>query len=197
MKKLLFLVFLSISSFAQNNDVESSKNFQNKLNKQFADSLASPLKEEDRKVFKGLDFFDIDEKYIVKAKFKKSKKEKSFKMKTTTDREPIYKKYGELTFFIDGKELVLSVYQNLDLIKKPGFKDHLFLPFTDLTCGDESYLGGRYLDMKIPKSKWISIDFNKAYNPYCVYNYNYSCPIVPSENHLDIEIKAGVKKFHD
>lgn len=100
MKKLLFLVFLSISSFAQDNDVESSKDFQNKLNKQFADSLSSPLKEEDRKVFEGLDFFDIDEKYIVKAKFKKSKKEQSFKMKTTTDREPIYKKYGELTFVI-------------------------------------------------------------------------------------------------
>lgn len=197
MKKILFLVFLSISSFAQDNDVESSKDFQDKLNKKFSDSLTSPLKEEDRKVFEGLDFFDIDEKYIVKAKFKKSKKEQSFKMKTTTDREPIYKKYGELFFMIDSKELVLSVYQNLDLIKKPGFKDYLFLPFTDLTCGDESYLGGRYLDMKKPKSKWITIDFNKAYNPYCVYNYNYSCPIVPSENHLDIEIKAGVKKFHD
>lgn len=89
------------------------------------------------------------------------------------------------------------MYQNLDLIKKPGFKDYLFLPFTDMTCGDESYLGGRYIDMKMPTSKWITIDFNKAYNPYCVYNDNYSCPIVPSENHLDIEIKAGVKKFHD
>ena len=197
MKKIIFLLFISCATFAQKSDVESSETFQENLNKKYADSLSSPLKEEDRMNFKGLDFFTIDAKYSVKATFKKSKKEKSFKMKTTTDREPIYKKYGELSFIIDGKEMVLNVYQNLDLMKKPGFNDYLFLPFTDLTCGNESYLGGRYIDMKIPKEKKVLIDFNKAYNPYCAYNYNYSCPIVPSENDLDVEIKAGVKKFHD
>jgi uncharacterized protein (DUF1684 family) len=73
----------------------------------------------------------------------------------------------------------------------------LFLPFLDTTNGIETYGGGRFLDMRIPKSKEVIIDFNKAYNPYCAYNYNYSCPIVPLENNLSIKVKAGVKKFHD
>ena len=51
--------------------------------------------------------------------------------------------------------------------------------------------------MKIPKANKVTIDFNKAYNPYCAYNHEYSCPIVPLENDLNIEINAGVKKFHD
>ena len=71
--------------------------------------------------------------------------------------------------------------------------DHLFLPFTDNTNGVETYGGGRYIDLKIPAGNTINIDFNKAYNPYCAYSDKYSCPIPPPENHLDIEIKAGIK----
>ena len=196
MKKLLIFLFYSAMAFAQK-DLASAEKFQSELNKSYADSLKSPLMKDDLKQFKGLDFYPIDEKYIVEAIFIRTKKEKSFKMKTTTSRTPIYKKYGELHFSIDGKELKLNVYQNVDLKKKPGYDDYLFLPFSDLTCGKDSYIGGRYIDMRIPKSGKVTIDFNQAYNPYCAYNYEYSCPIVPLENDLDIEINAGVKKFHD
>jgi uncharacterized protein (DUF1684 family) len=175
----------------------ASKKFQTELNQSYADSLKSPLTKEDLNHFKGLDFFPIDEKYIVEATFVRTKKEKPFGMKTTTSRTPLYKKYGELHFSIDGKEFKLNVYQNVDLNKKSGYDDYLFLPFSDLTCGKESYIGGRYVDMRIQKGTLWTIDFNKAYNPYCAYNYEYSCPIVPLENDLDIEILAGVKKFHD
>jgi len=144
-----------------------------------------------------LDFFEIKNKFIVEAVFIRTKKEKTFQMKTSTDRTPLYKKYGELHFKIDGKKMNLNVYQNIDLIKLQDYKDYLFLPFSDLTNGKESYIGGRYIDMRIPKDHKVIIDFNKSYNPYCAYNYKYSCPIVPLENDLDIEIKAGVKKFHD
>ncbi|HMK06529.1 MAG TPA: DUF1684 domain-containing protein, partial [Flavobacterium sp.] len=64
-------------------------------------------------------------------------------------------------------------------------------------CGKETYIGGRYIDMRFPKGDTVLIDFNTAYNPYCAYNHKYSCPIVPLENDLKIEILAGVKKFHD
>lgn len=194
-KILLFLLF---SSFAlAQNDLVLAKKFQLELNNSYADSLKSPLTKEDFKHFKGLDFFSINEKYIVQATFIRTKKEKPFGMKTTTSRTPLYVKYGELHFLIDEKDFKLNVYQNKDLIKKPGYADYLFLPFSDLTCGNESYIGGRYVDMRIQKGKIWTIDFNKAYNPYCAYNYKYSCPIVPLENDLDIEILAGVKKFHD
>lgn len=196
MKKILVLLFCTSLAFAQK-DLSSAEKFQTELNKSYADSLKSPLMKEDLKQFKGLDFFSINEKYIVEATFIRTKKEKPFGMKTTTSRTPLYKKYGELHFEIDGKALKLNVYQNVDLNKKPGYEDYLFLPFSDLTCGKESYIGGRYVDMRIQKGKTWTIDFNKAYNPYCAYNYEYSCPIVPLENDLDIEILAGVKKFHD
>ena len=196
MKKLLILLFFSVFAFAQKN-LSSAEKFQAELNQSFADSLKSPLTKEDFKSFKGLDFFPLNEKYIVEATFIRTKKEKAFGMKTTTSRTPLYVKYGELHFTIDGKNLKLNVYKNLDLSKKSGYEDYLFLPFSDLTCGKESYIGGRYIDMRIPKTKTVTIDFNKAYNPYCAYNHKYSCPIVPLENDLAIEILAGVKKFHD
>jgi hypothetical protein len=196
MKYILLFLFCSTFVFAQK-DLLASKKFQTELNQSYADSLKSPLTKEDLNHFKGLNFFPINEKYIVEATFVRTKKEKPFGMKTTTSRTPLYKKYGELRFSIEGKEFKLNVYQNVDLIKKPGYDDYLFLPFSDLTCGKESYIGGRYVDMRIQKGTLWTIDFNKAYNPYCAYNYEYSCPIVPLENDLDIEILAGVKKFHD
>ena len=196
MKKIILFLFCSSIIFAQK-DVAAAEKFQAELNKSYADSLKSPLLKDDLKQFKGLDFYPIDEKFMVEAVFIRTKREKSFKMKTTTSRTPMYKKYGELHFSIDGKALKLNVFQNIELSKKPGFNDYLFLPFSDLTCGKDSYIGGRYIDMRIPKSGKITIDFNQAYNPYCAYNYEYSCPIVPLENDLDIEINAGVKKFHD
>ena len=196
MKKILVLLFCSAMVFAQK-DVSDAVKFQTDLNESFADSLKSPLMKEDLSQFEGLDFYPISEKFIVEAKFIRTKNEKAFQMKTTTARTPIYKKYGELHFKIDGKELKLNVYQNIELNKKPGFDDYLFLPFSDATCGNETYIGGRYVDLKIQKKKKWIIDFNKAYNPYCAYNYEYSCPIVPLENDLAIEINAGVKKFHD
>ena len=191
-----FLVLFSAFIFAQKPSLSAEK-FQENLNSSFADSLKTPLTAEDFKNFKGLDFFPIQEKYIVKAQFIRTKKEKKFGMKTTTDRLPQYKKYGQLHFEIDAIPFQLNVYQNLDLIKKEGYENYLFLPFYDENSGKETYIGGRYLDLQIQEGKEWIIDFNKAYNPYCAYNYKYSCPIVPQENELKIAINAGVKKFHD
>jgi uncharacterized protein len=200
MKKALLIVMILTAYFvtAQENELkQTSKEFQEELNRDYADSTKSPLTESDLKVFKELEFFPINEKFIVKAKFTRTKKAKVFKMKTSTSRTPEYKKYGELHFTIDDKEYQLNVYQSVDLSKKEEYKDYLFLPFSDLTNGKESYIGGRYIDMKIQGSKVWEIDFNKAYNPYCAYNHKYSCPIVPLENDLEVAILAGVKKFHD
>lgn len=193
-----FFLLLSVGNFAQQKwSIAKVEAFQKELNRDYSDPKSSPLTKEDIATFKALDFFPPNEKFAVQAQIKKTPDEKVFKMKTSTSRLPEYKKYGELSFSIDGKAFVLNVYQNQDLIKKEGFEDYLFLPFSDLTCGKETYIGGRYIDMKIPESDTILIDFNTAYNPYCAYNYKYSCPLVPLENDLNIAIEAGVKKFHD
>ncbi len=197
MYKIIIALLVSFYTFAQENEVKLAQEFQEHLNEEFKDSVSSPLEKEDLAHFTSLDFYPISEKFIVKATFVKARKQKSFKMKTSTSRTPMYSKYGELHFELEGKQMVLNVYQNIELSKKPGFKDYLFLPFLDLTNGETTYPGGRYLDMRIPKSNTVIINFNKAYNPYCAYNHKYSCPIVPRENDLNIAIEAGVKKFHD
>ncbi|MBP9792712.1 MAG: DUF1684 domain-containing protein [Flavobacterium sp.] len=199
MKKYLvgLLFLMSFVVVAQEKTILTSKEYQDHLNKEYADSISSPLTKEDLAQFKGLDFFSITDKFIVEATFVRIKERKYFEMKTTTARKPKYKVYGKLQFQIEGKSFELFVYQSQDLKKKKGYEDYLFLPFTDYTNGVESYGAGRYLDFRIPKTDKVVIDFNQAYNPYCAYNKKYSCPIVPEENDLKIEIRAGVKKFHD
>jgi uncharacterized protein (DUF1684 family) len=200
MKKIFFIIVVLsfITSKAQEKWTEQSViDFQKNINKEYSDKKESPLTTEDFKVFKSLDFYPISSKYAVIAKFVKANNQAVFKMKTTGTRTPEYVKYGELIFTLDGKEFHLNLYQNIELSKQKGFEDYLFLPFSDLSCGKETYIGGRYIDMKFPKSDQVLIDFNKAYNPYCAYNHKYSCPIVPLDNDLNIEILAGVKSFHD
>lgn len=198
MKSFLSLLFLLVSTilFAQKKfDKEAVIAFQKELNAEYADSVKSPLLKKDLKTFKALDFYPINEKFFVNAKFVRTPDEKPFEMPTSTSRKPMYVKYGEAHFSIDGKKFKLNLYQSLDLKKIEEYKDALFLPFTDLTSGVDSYGGGKYIDLKIPQGNTITIDFNTAYNPYCAYNHKYSCPIPPQENDLAIEIKAGVKKF--
>lgn len=169
--------------------------FRENMNAEFSDPERSPLPDRFRKDFKGLDFFPPDTNYVIEAEFIRTPDAVPFLMPTTTDRKSEEVVYAKVRFELHGKTFELEVYQNPELIKDKGYEDYLFLPFTDLTNGKETYGGGRYLDLRIPKGDHITIDFNKAYNPYCVYNKKYSCPLVPKENHLDIAITAGIKDF--
>jgi len=117
-------------------------------------------------------------------------------MSTTTGRKSEEVVYGIAYFKLNGEDRQLEIYQNQELKLDEDYVDYLFLPFTDLTNGEETYGGGRYIDLRIPKSDEISIDFNRAYNPYCVYNKKYSCPLVPSANHLKTRVLAGIKDFN-
>jgi len=103
--------------------------------------------------------------------------------------------YGIAKFMLNGKEYSLELYQNPELMQEDGYEDYLFLPYTDLTNGRQTYGGGRYLDLRIPEGNSIILDFNRSYNPYCAYNKKYSCPLVPSVNNLATEVLAGVKDF--
>ena len=197
MKNLLFILLfvLALSCNGGKEPIPGETEFQKEMNAEYKDASTSPLKDKDRRDFKGLEFFKVDSSYVVKAKFKRTPEEAPFEMKTTTDRLPVYVKYGVVTFSLKGKEYQLNIYQNQDLKKKEGYVDYLFLPFLDDTNGEESYGGGRYIDLRFPEGDEITIDFNKAYNPYCAYNEKYSCPIVPRENYLETKVEAGVKVF--
>ena len=169
--------------------------YQRQVNNYFKDASVSPLKPKDLKNFQGLDFFEFDSLYVVKAKIEETKESLPFKMKTTTDIPADVRKYADLFFQISDKEFELSVYENLEYEGVEGYENYLFLPFSDETNENETYGGGRYLDLFLNGSDSIIIDFNKAYNPKCVYDENFSCPIVPRKNFLNTRIEAGVKNF--
>lgn len=190
----------SIKGLAQNSQSDARADinkFRSEKNDYFKDPKTSPLKPESISRFTALDYFPIDLNFRVKAKFKKHDVVKLFYMKTTTDRLPKYGRYGELTFELNGNTYILQAYQSQSLIGTEGYESYLFIPFTDLTSGDLSYGGGRYIDIDIPEGNEVILDFNKTYNPYCAYNSKYSCPVPPRENDMNVEILAGVKNPSD
>lgn len=197
-KPLLILVFfLSMQSVLGQSEsavyLAEIRRFQEELNASYRNPEESPLESEDMASFEGLPFFPIQEKYRVEARFVRSPGSKPFKMATSTNRLPIYEKYGEAHFELDGQQVVIPVYQNHGLRETEEYRDYLFLPFQDQTNGDSTYGGGRYVELHIPAGDTIIIDFNKAYNPYCAYNSRYSCPIPPKANRIPLPIPAGVK----
>ncbi|MBO0321946.1 DUF1684 domain-containing protein [Muricauda sp. CAU 1633] len=169
--------------------------FQKEMNESMKDPESSPLPDRHRKDFESLDFFEPDTSYVVKAKFVRTPDAIPFLNPTTTDRKTEEVVYGVAHFTLNGKEHQLEVYQSLGLLDQEEYKDYLFLPFLDDTNGNETYGGGRYIDLSIPEGDTLVIDFNKAYNPYCVYNKKYSCPLVPRQNYLRTNVRAGVKNF--
>ncbi|MGO3181822.1 MAG: DUF1684 domain-containing protein [Aequorivita sp.] len=193
---LLSLLFFSAIITAQNQAlISESQAAQTELNEEYTNPETSILEPEDFKDFEGLEFYPIDLNYRVEAEFVRTPDEKPFLMPTTTERVPEYVKYGEAHFTLEGKDFVVNLFKSVQPYDESGFDDYLFLPFTDLTSGDGSYGGGRYIDQRIPEGDTIVIDFNKAYNPYCAYSPRYSCPIPPKENDILVRIEAGVKDF--
>lgn len=154
------------------------------------DTASGWLNQQEVEEFGGLDYFDFDSTFQVMAKITKDKGRK-FKMPTSTERLPVYKRYGYIDFKIGDSLCRLEVYQSMSYRKKD--KKHLFVPFRDATTRELSYGGGRYLDLTIPEGDSLLVDFNFAYNPYCAYTYNASCPIPPEVNTLSVPILAGEK----
>ena len=196
--RLLLLIFIIFSFSCKEQKRYANNNlsdYQKNVNNFFKDASVSPLQSKDLKNFKGLDFFESDSTYIVSARIQKTPESLPFKMKTSSNTPADFRMYGKLIFNLKNQDLELFVYENLEYIDVEGYENYLFLPFSDQTNGFETYGGGRYIDIYLNENDFTIIDFNKAYNPQCVYNENYSCPIVPRENNLKIRVEAGVKNF--
>ncbi len=191
---LTIFLLLSFVNFAKAQD-ESSRieRFREIRDKSFRKASETPLLNEDFLKFKGLEYFDADTKFAVKARLEKTSDTQIFMMPTTIGTKHKYFKYGILKFDLDGKSHSLNVYQSEWSAKKNG---SLFVPFRDLTNGKETYGAGRYLDIRMPSGIDVILDFNFAYNPNCAYGSDkFSCAIPPKENFLQTEIKAGEKIF--
>lgn len=143
--------------------------------------------------FKGLNYYPADIKYKVTAKLTPIQNKKPVILRTSDNKEQRYLEYAYADFDLDGKNNRLLL---LEIIDMGPFRGKLFLAFGDQTSARETYGAGRYLDIvKVPGSNTITLDFNKAYNPYCAYTEKYSCPFPPAENLLEVSIEAGEKIY--
>lgn len=191
---LIALLFLS--GCTQNKEsLKGESEWQRQKNAVFKDASRSPLKPKDLKSFNGLEFFKVDSTFIIDATLQRTPNSDWFNMKTTDDRLSKERVYGILKFKLKNKDYTLSVYQGEENMQTEGYEDYLFLPFLDDTNGDSTYGGGRYIDLRIPEGDTIQLNFNEAYNPLCVYNEKYSCPLVPRNNYLNLKVTAGMKNF--
>ena len=174
------------------------KTFRDGREKEFRNKDESPLKPEDFAKFKGLNNYPFDKAFRVTATFERTADEKYFEMPTSSGKSKKFVKYGVLTFKIGDKQQRLSVYQTdaETLAKFPEYADLLFVPFKDATNRTDTYGGGRYIDIRAPKGKTVTLDFNLAYNPSCAYGSDrYNCPVPPRENSLEVLITAGEKRY--
>lgn len=144
-------------------------------------------------------FYPADRSFFISCRFELSADTAVVVMKTSGKKIPekYFKRYGKIFFTVHDTALQLTFYQSLPIKLNDPYKDYLFIPFTDVTTGDETYGSGRYIDILTTDiiNNSVTIDLNKAYNPYCAYSDGYNCPIPLRENYLPVAIKAGEKNF--
>jgi hypothetical protein len=143
--------------------------------------------------FKGLAYFPVDSKYRIDARLMEIDPKKAVALPTSDGKQKSYLEYAYAEFELDGIKSKLLILEIMDM---GPYRGTLFLAFADKTSAAETYGAGRYLDVKkVPGATSITLDFNEAYNPYCAYNDNYSCPFPPKENILEVAIRAGEKTY--
>jgi len=159
----------------------------------FAEHWQSPIPPQDRTEFSGLDYYSPSPDLRFEIELHEHKDKKGVRMAYTKGEEQDFVRWGEFRFRIGGEECVLQAY------KSDSEEEQLFVPFRDATSGQETYGAGRYLDLDSARNrtadgKWL-LDFNRAYNPWCVYSEEYTCPFVPPENWLAVPVRAGEKDY--
>jgi uncharacterized protein (DUF1684 family) len=157
----------------------------------FRDHPRSPLLPAQRASFSGLSYFPENGALAVRAALETEgvDLDEEIAMQTTTGDTQVYRRAGLARFLVDGEPAGVTLFRSPSM-------HELFLPFRDATSGRETYGAGRYLEVEPPApGEPVEIDFNYAYNPYCAYNPDWSCPIPPGENWLAVPIRAGERAF--
>ncbi|MFN0203346.1 MAG: DUF1684 domain-containing protein [Bacteroidia bacterium] len=188
-----FVVIILFQFFSMKNPnayQTKMEEFRKQKDAQFQNADDSPLTKEMQADFKGLKYFPIQEHYVAHGKLSPSTTQDTIRLTTSKGEARKYFLIGKLSFELLQTPLSVNAYRAI------GDKNtSLFVPFSDLTSGVSSYGGGRYLDLVYTNNDDVEMDFNQAYNPYCVFNATYSCPLPPAENRLNVEIMAGEMNY--
>lgn len=146
----------------------------------------SPLTPEQKRHFKGLNYFPESPDLELEVEVEEFPEKRSIQMQTSTGDVQSYQRHGRFKFEVEGQQAWLTLYSG-----EHGF----FLPFADSLAGQETYGAGRYLEPEPQGGARFSVNFNLAYNPFCAYNPNWSCPLTPFENRVNVPIRAGEMVF--
>ena len=136
--------------------------------------------------FLPLAYFPVDPDYHVVAGLKPATEQTTLMMPTSSGQLRRMIRLGTLEFTLKGQQMTLSAFTEGDVSR-------LFVPFSDLTSGTETYAAGRFIDLSRTGTNLYELDFNRAYTPYCYYNATFECPYPPPENRLKVPIHAGEK----
>ena len=167
--------------------MQTLKTFRAEKDDFYARHPQSPLTPAQKRGFNGLNYFPENTALRLEVDVETSSASESIQIQTTGGQPQSYQRFGRFKFVVDGQPAELIIYKN---------ENGYFLPFVDSLAGKETYPAGRYLEPeKLPSGKFL-VDFNLAYNPYCAYNEQWSCPITPAENRLKVAIRAGEKIFN-
>jgi uncharacterized protein (DUF1684 family) len=143
--------------------------------------------------FEGLKYFPPDLRYRIQANLSHISTREVFTLTTNDGQSQSYLTYAWADFDLDNLHHRLLI---LEVMESGSERGSLFLAFADETSTNETYGAGRYLDIKkVPGAGTIVLDFNNAYNPYCAYSENFTCPFPPKENVLKLAIRAGEKVY--
>ena len=140
-----------------------------------------------RLAFKGLHWFPIDESYKITARLEATPEPKELMVPNVLGGFFKMKSPGILRFTFKGKECSLQPVGEED--------GSLFIIFRDGSNLNETYKAGRFLHADKPVNGEAVLDFNKAENPPCAFTSFATCPLPPPQNSLDVEIKAGEKRY--
>jgi uncharacterized protein len=189
------LLIAGCSSQAEPDYSRTIQSARTEKDRAFKETRESPLKPEQRAGFKGLDYFVPDESYRIAAALRVAAENEQVvsTMPTSTGKVRQMRRVGSLEFNLKGQPLSLIAF--LEDSESGRSSRRLFVPFSDLTSGTETYPAGRYLDLDATPTGLYDLDFNKAYNPYCAYNETYDCPFPPRENRLTVAVRAGEKNY--
>ncbi|MGE5354149.1 MAG: DUF1684 domain-containing protein [Acidobacteriota bacterium] len=171
------------------------ENMRQKKDNEMQNDPQSPFNFKGKVHFEPLKYFDVDPSYVFKSRLYVYNSKDTVTVFGTKGEPRKAVRFGYVKFNFDGKDIKMNVYKGST---RTG-QEYYSIWFTDRTTNNQSYGVGRYLDFeKIDNPDYIyTIDFNQAYNPYCAYSPNYSCAVPTKDDYVDIEVKAGEKKFHN
>ncbi len=167
-------------------DLEGLLEWRKQKDQFMLESPHSPLSNTQKTDFAGLNYFEPDPEYAFSLEPVAYAVQRAVQISTSSGETRWYVCWGALEFVLAQGSGTLQLY----LTEPQENPETFFIPFKDRSSGPLSYGAGRYVDAPFRGGR-VLLDFNRAYHPFCAYSPNYSCPLPPQENWLELEILAG------